>query len=849
MIRRVKISEEDRKGVLSHTQPLDPSLEETDFSGVIVNKPWGYEYLLFQNHDIAIWMLYIKKGYLTSMHCHPKKRTSLSLLLGEAICSTLNEKFNLEEKDGLILDKGVFHSTEAVSENGIFVLEIESPADKTDLFRLKDKYKRELKAYTAKKNITDKTYNYHYLHLKDGEKEDNFLGKYKFFIKEYANEFDFKSKVEFVKADIGVLLFGGVEIEDRKYGIADIIKIEELKRGKINSPVKVLWIYERKNLIKLSDYVIEFLQERNINDVFLVSGGNLMHLTESIRVKKMNYVCNHHEQASSMAAEGYARATGKIGFAMVTSGPGGTNAITGVTSAWIDSTPLLVISGQSYDSQTIGNSGLRELGVQEINIIDMVKPITKYSIMLKDPTKIKYHLEKALHIAASGRPGPVWIDIPINFQLRMIDKDELESFIPPQNESVIEENLIEKIKRTIELIKKAERPIILLGNGVRLGKAEKQFFELAEKLSIPIVTSRNANDLIWEDHELYAGRVGSFGLRHSNFAIQNSNLLLSIGSRIGLALTGWAYRDFARAAKKIVVDIDKPELEKFTIKTDIAINTDAKVFIEEMISQLGEYRPKDISPWKEKIKHWKKKFPIVLPEYKNTKDYVNTYYFIDKLSDELGEDDIIVTDMGTSFQCTMQAIRLKKGQKLFTSSGLAPMGYGLPAAIGACIANNKKRIICISGDGGLQMNIQELQTLVHYSLPIKLFIFNNKGYTSQRETQRAYFEGYCGSESSSGVSMPDIIKVGQAYGIKTKKINNQDNLTEDIRKVLEYNGPVVCDLNISEHQLVIPKQGAFNRPDGKTVPRPIEDMIPYLEREELEEEMIIGPIPFDPYKE
>jgi acetolactate synthase-1/2/3 large subunit len=849
MIKSIKISERDRDGLLSHEIPDEVSLQNTDFTGLVVNKPWGYEYLMYQTKEVSIWMLYIKKGYATSMHCHPNKKTSLFILLGESLSSNLNNQFVLKERDGLIFDKGVFHQTEAISENGTFVMEIETPSNKTDLFRLQDRYKRVMKGYTDKKNITDKLYNYHYMFLQNEVDSTNVFGKYKFYIKNVDNSESLHSWINSMEAEICMVLAGEIRVGEKVITSADLICVEDLKNGEIISPVKLLFLHERKNLIRLSDYVISFLKERGINDVFLVSGGNLMYLLESLRTHNMNYICNHHEQASSMAAEAYSKMKNNLGFAMVTSGPGATNAITGVTGAWIDSNPLLVISGQSYSTQTIGDSNLRQLGVQEINITDIVKPITKYTVMVKDPNKIRYHLEKALYLATSGRPGPVWLDIPVNIQMAMIEEKNLDSFALPEIKEEVGYELKIKIQETINLIKESKRPIILVGNGVRLGHAEKEFIELLEKLQIPVVTSRNANDLIWDNHELYVGRVGSFGQRVANFALQNSDLLLSIGSRINLAVTGWAYRDFARAAKKIIVDIDKYELKKINIKPDLPINCDAKSFISEMLSQLKDYTPQNLFVWKEKIRFWQEKYPIVLPEYKKVRGYVNPYYFSEILSGELKESDVIVTDMGMSFQCVMQAIKLKKGQRLLTSSGLAPMGFGLPGAIGTCIANNKQRTVCISGDGGLQMNIQELQTLVHNRLPIKLFIFNNDGYSSMRETQDAYFKGRTGADISSGVSIPDIIRIAEAYGLKTKKIRDQTRLREDINEVLNCSGPVVCDVNISAIPKVMPKQGAFDRPDGKTVPRPIEDMAPYLDREELEREMIIDSVPFDPYKE
>jgi len=839
MITQIKISELDRKNLLNISCQKSPVLD-TDFKGVVINKPWGYEYLMFQGKDISIWMLYIKPGFTTSNHCHPNKKTSLLVLSGEAICSTLNEKFSLKEKDGLVFDNGVFHMTESVSEKGIFLLETETPSDKYDLYRLEDRYHRPKSNYSSKNNVTDKTYNYHYLSLEDKKNSTSNFGKDRFFIREYDNTKRFVEDLRNLEVSIGIVLEGEIKDGYKKIEIGEIFTVN--KDIGVSSKTKVLLIYERKNLIKISDYVIDFLKKQGTNQVFMVSGGHIMHLLESVRSQGMNYLCNHHEQASVIAADAYARITGKTGLALVTNGPGATNAITGVGCSWIDSIPLLVISGQA--NQSIKNTGMRQFGVQEINVIDIVRPITKYAVTVTRPNKIKYHLEKAIYLANSGRPGPVWLEIPLYVQNSMIEERELDTFKPTQVSGDNSE-LKEQVKQTIELLKQSKRPVILAGNGIRLAHAEKEFLEMVERLSIPVVTSRNGNDLIYEEHLLYAGRPGTFGQRAANLTIQNCDFLLCIGSRVAIAVTGWAYKDFAVAAKKVVVDIDKAELDKPIIKPDLKIKYDAKEFILEMMKQIGEKN--DINEWKSKINHWKEKYPTVLPFYKETKESVNTYQFIDVLSQELGDNDIVVTDMGMSFQCTMQAIKLKKDQRLVTASGLAPMGYGLPGAIGAYYGDKKKNVVCVSGDGGLQMNIQELQTLVHYKLPIKLFVFNNKGYSSIRETQTNYFKSFIGCDSDSGVSMPDLIKVADAYGIKTKKIVNQDNLNRDVREVLDYPGAVLCDINISDKQPVIPKQGSFLRPDGISVPRPIEDMIPYVERQEFEKDMIIEPVPFDPY--
>lgn len=847
MIRRILISENDKKNLSCHEYPKDPTIEKMDYSGLVVNKPWGYEYLMFYNPDISIWMLYIKKGHSTSKHCHPKKRTSLLLISGEAKCSTLDQEFIIRSKEGCIYEKGVFHKTEAISEEGIFVMEIETPSDKADLFRLNDEYKRVMKAYTDKKNITDKIYNYNYLFVKDKKNSNNIFGKYKFQIRNFKKKDNLEKYLGKNQKDIGIILSGEITTRNEHYTLGDMFYFQDLKINQCNKDTRLFIIKERENPIKVSDYIIDHLKSNDENRAFLVNGGKIMYLLEGIRKKGMKHVCNSNENASAMAAHAYSKLTGKPGILILTGGDGTTNAITGVAGAWIDSNPLIVISGQSNTEQTIGKTGLRQLGVNEINIIDIVRPITKYAVMIKDHRKIKYYLEKAMHIATSGRPGPVWLDIPINLQIELISENELENYYPV-NKEYNDVKLEEKVTNTLNLIKNSKRPIILLGNGVRLSKAENEFLVLAERLGIPILTSRNANDLMWEEHPLYCGRPGSFGQRHANFAIQNCDLLLSIGSRVSLGVTGWAYQDFARGAKKVFVDIDYLELNKPTVKPDISINTDCKKFIEEMLRQTKDFK-NNIDEWKNKIMHWKKKYPVVLPNNSLQKDYVNTYYFTEILSMELNNKDIIVTDMGMSFQSIMQAFKIKKGQRLLSSSGIGAVGFGIPGSIGACIGNSVNRVICVCGDESFQRSISELQTIRRYKLPIKIFIFNNHGQGSMRQIQKTHFKDSQINNLSNKDYLPDLEKIAKAYEIEYCKIENQNKMREGIKKVLDMPGAVICEVNVSEEQLIIPKQGTFNRPDGKYVPRPIEDMFPYLDREELEKEMIIEPVPFDPYKD
>ncbi|OHB35588.1 MAG: hypothetical protein A2Y09_10170 [Planctomycetes bacterium GWA2_39_15] len=591
--------------------------------------------------------------------------------------------------------------------------------------------------------------------------------------------------------------------------------------------------------------MFSFIAELGVREVFAVCGGAAMHLVDSLGMNKnLKYIATHHEQAAAMAAEGYARITGKPGVVLVTSGPGGTNTITGVCGAWIDSIPVIFISGQVTTDTLIGDTGLRQFGIQEVDIAKLVKPITKYAVTVTDPNLIKYHMQKSIYLATNGRQGPVWLDIPLDIQSRLINLNNLVSFNPDEFVQINRQSLLKtQVAECVKLLQGARRPIIIIGYGIRLAKAEKEFQQLIERLRIPIVSSWTTSDLVPTNHELYVDRSGIFGGRAGNFAVQNADLLLIIGSRMSIPQVGYNYRNFAREAKKIIIDIDEVELKKPSTKPDIPIKADAKEFMVEMLRQVEEETvPLEICHWLQRCQHWKAKYPVVLPEYRENKESVNSFYFIDILSEKLGNDAVVVTDMGTSFTCTMQAFKTKAGQRLFTSSGHASMGFGLPGAIGACFANGRKKTICISGDGGLQMNIQELQTLVHYKLPIILFVLNNGGYLTIKLMQQNHFGRYVGSDASSGLSCPDIIKVANAYGIKAERILNNDELHEKIDNVLAQDGPFICEIIMPEDQPLIPRVSSLKKPDGTIVSKPLEDLFPFLSREEFMENMIVKPI-------
>jgi acetolactate synthase I/II/III large subunit len=857
MIKSFKIKKSDKQLI---SKKIDKQTElkkrvkhdSFDYSKVIVKKPWGYEYLVFENKFVAIWMLHIVRKRKTSMHCHPQKRTSLILLSGNATCSHLEGSEQLNPMDGVFIDKGVFHLTEASnklpidpqSENGIWVMEIESPPDKADLIRMKDEYGRAGEAYEGKDRMVFDPSNC--IKFEEPEAGKIICQKQNDSIFTLLRGSDFKLASISPDALISVIGHKGKMISTNPYlktgGLAAYKDFCENTQNENLDDYNILTIQKTSVAMKVSDYIFSELSALGVKDVFTVSGGAAMHLLDSLGInKEINYVTTHHEQAAAMAAEGNARITGKLGAALVTSGPGGTNALTGVCGAWVDSIPVIFISGQVTSNTLIEGTGLRQFGIQESDIVSMVKSVTKYAVTIKDPSQVKYHLQKAIHFATTGRPGPVWLDIPLDIQSKQIVVDECSSFEPKERKIPESFILKKQVSDCIKLLKNAERPVLISGYGIRLAKGEKEFYRLVEKLRIPVISSWTSSDLISSSHELSIGRSGIFGDRAGNFTVQNSDLLLSVGSRLSVPQIGYNFPLFARAAKKIIVDIDSAELKKPSLKPDLPIQADAKEFMTELLSQLKEVKPFEINSWLKRCQDWKQKYPVVLPKYKDSGDNVNSFYFIKILSEKLDKKAVIVTDMGTSFTCTMQTFKIKLGQRLSTSSGHASMGFGLPGAIGACIGNNRKDTICISGDGGLQMNIQELQTIVHYNLPIKLFVLNNKGYLTIKATQQNHFGRFVGAEEGSGVTCPDIIKIATAYGLPNARIANTEELNLKIDSVLQAPGPMVCEIIMEENQPLIPRVSSLKKPDGTIISKPIEDLFPFLSREEFHENMIVSP--------
>lgn len=580
--------------------------------------------------------------------------------------------------------------------------------------------------------------------------------------------------------------------------------------------------------------------------MFMLPGGGAMHLNDSLgKSKKIQYVVCLHEQACAVAAEAYARVTNKPGLLMVTTGPGGTNAITGVAAAYVESTPMIVLSGQVKRADMINGQGIRQQGMQELDIISIIKPVTKYAALVTEPESIRYHLDRAVYEATTGRKGPVWLDIPLDVQAIQIEEDKLAGWHPEQADKEIlkkqEELLEQQVLNVIDCLNQAERPVILAGNGIRLSGGTDAFYQLVKELQVPVLTTWNGIDLIEDTHPLFFGRPGGMGQRYANFVQQNSDFFLSVGARMNLLQTGYNFDGFARAAYKIMVDIDENELHKTNVRPDLAVCADAKHFIEVLLKHKDKIKRKDYSGWISYANRVKQKYPIVTEEAWNQKELVNTYALLDTITEQMQPEDIYVSgSSGTCIDVSMQTFRVKKGQRVFSTKGLASMGFGVPATIGACLAGNRRRTVCVNGDGGFQMNIQELETIHRLNLPIKIFVLNNQGYAQIHATQKNIFGGhYVACDEESNLTLSPVSDVARAYRLKTVQIYHNSELEEKVQEVLEYEGPVICEVMVPIELSALPKQVSYKRQDGQMESLPLEYMNPMLPEEEMRENMLI----------
>jgi acetolactate synthase I/II/III large subunit len=591
--------------------------------------------------------------------------------------------------------------------------------------------------------------------------------------------------------------------------------------------------------MRVADYIFEHLADYGIKHVFLITGGGAMHLNDALKKeKRIKYITTHHEQAASIAAEGYARTKNDLAVVSVTSGPGGTNCLTGVIGQWLDSVPVLYISGQVKFETTIASvpsSKLRQLGDQEIDIVEIVKPVVKYAKMIIDPKSIKMEIEKAINIATSGRPGPVWLDIPLDVQASIIDKEDL---IPTENKDLPINLNDDDVRQTIEEIKKAKRPVIIAGHGIKIADGKTHLLEFVSKINIPVLSTFNGFDIMSSNSPNFIGRIGTLGSRGGNFALQNSDLIICLGTRNNIRQISYEWSTFGRNAKIIIIDIDEAELNKKTVQGDILIHADAKDFLKRIIELMPKNYQVDKS-WLAWCQHRKNKYPVVLDEYKaDNEDQVNPYHFLEELTCSMDEDGVAVAGDGTACVVLFQAGVVKKNSKIFWNSGCAAMGYALPSAIGAAFASGKQTI-CIDGDGSLMLNLQELQTIKYHNLPIKIFVLNNSGYRSIEQTQAAYFNSdFIGCNEASGVSFPDFSELARLFGFKFYNLHSTKNLQPCIENILTDKGPVICEVTIGNEYIFAPKLSSEKKEDGTMISKPLEDLYPFLDRDEFNSNMI-----------
>lgn len=866
MIKRFSVTERDRQEIEKlNVRPLDIQDDHYDYSRVVVKKPWGYEYLIFANEEIAVWVLYLKSGAQTSMHCHPNKKTSLVVLEGTVDCSTITGRVKRQAGEGLLIEKGAFHQTTTISETGSFVMEIETPVNKRDLVRLNDKYGREGQGYETADQHSLETQNYNYMSFQSLGIQHNLKKRYgqcSMTFKKLSDERVLDEILELNSEDV-ICLLKGLLLDSANQSVVEVgdtMTVNALRqcgRLHVSKNTEMLTIKKIDRIVKVSDCIASILSENAINPVFVVPGEANVHLLDSIgRHEDLSFVCPQTEKSASLAVESFCKLRSGLGALVVSSGASAANALPGVANAWVDSVPMLVISGQARtDQDTDGR--VRQLGNKELNVVDLVKPMTKYAVKVTDPTMVRYHLEKALYLATQGRPGPVWIDLPIDIQGMVVDEEELRRFDPQELDQKLSSvattpsaGLNKQIPQVIDLLGQSSRPVILAGSGIRHAKATKEFLELVDRLGVPVLTSRRGADLVPDDHPCFSGRPGTYGQRSANFVIQNCDLLISIGSRLSIPLVGRNTNAFARAARKIVVDIDPSELEKPTLQPDLPIVMDAGEFIRGCLSLLPTNYALTNKPayaaWIERCREWRRQFPPdsytgpSLPSDPAENGLIYPVSILKVLSDELSENDVLVADGGATLIYTLSGFRFKQGQRLISSTGLELPGFALAGAIGASVARDRGPVICLCEDRGFQISIQDLQTIVDYRLPIKVLIFKSKGHSIIRNIQRDYFGGrFVGTDQEIRLGSAPLTQIAQAFGFPTFEVSRANQLTGTIQEWLAVEGPAVCEIQVEDDQDKLPRPGFTIRDDQHWVAKPLEDMYPFLDRQTLRENMVI----------
>ena len=823
-----------------------------DYSKVVVRKPWGYEYLIFSNAHVAVWILSLEPNSQTSMHCHPNKSTSLIVLQGEVAVSGLGTKIELKAGHGVFIDKRVFHQSTASSKSGAMLMEIETPVNKRDLVRLKDNYGRENLGYEGRESYTSNLHNYNYLSFKKFSLASGLTKNFLESSLNFINVTDGSIKTLVSKLndeDILGILSGSILIKKNQETLqpGQIVKVNQLRDQKqiqVLSNLEFVVVRNNDHLIKLSDFVASFLVKKGVKKVYAVPGEANVHILDSIgRYDGLDYAVFQNEKSASYAAEAAIKLTNKPGILLVSSGASCINALQGFADAWVDSIPLIVISGQSRLDQE-ENLGVRQSGNKSVKIHEIVTPLAKQRIKVNDPKLISHILEEAWAVAQAGRPGPVWIDLPLDIQSALVKQEDLSLEIKKDNLKTQSSEKENEFNNLVKIVIEAKRPVILVGGGVRRSNAVSEFFGFAEKLGAPVLTSRQGADIFDNSHELYFGRPGGYGQRRANLIIQNCDVLISIGCRLTIPITGRNLESFARQSQKVIVDIDPLELSKSFLKDALTYEMDAKYFLMK-VKELLPQTTNRFSGWLSQCTIWSERFPpnsysgpSLMPD--PTGPAIYPIFLMDILSNLLANDDIIVSDSGATLIYITLGMRFKSGQRFICSTGLEPIGFSLPASIGVAIESKCNRVICICDDRALQNALGDLRLIRDYQLPIKILVLKKNGNSIIRNVQRDFFGGrFIGTDYEINHAISPLGKIAELYGIELFEAANMHSVSIVIDQWLSIKKSAILMVDVADDQDRIPRPGFKFTEDLQWHPMPLEEQLPELERSTLTDNMII----------
>ncbi len=810
-----------------------------DYSKVIVRKPWGYEYLIYQSKNVAVWILYLKKNHQTSMHCHPLKKTSLVVLDGKVSTENLQTKQNRITRQGVFIDKKVFHRTKNNGNKNAVIMEVETPNYKEDLIRLKDSYGRENKGYEKQDSLSINTNNYNYISLDTAKAYHNLskrIGSSLITFVKIKNIIELRNLLKKEKRSLLIILEGSIIFRNKKLLVCDTISsnslYSEMKNIKSIKNLLLLTIKKSENFIKTSDLIIDTLENQNINKAFVVAGDRNLHLLDSLGKKEtFNYSVFNNEYFASFAAIGYSKFNLKPPVIFISGGSSTLKIIEAVCSAYIDSEPLIIISGQERKSDN-SDSKLRQLGNKSINIINLIKSITKLSKKINKVDELSFYLEKAIHESRNGRPGPVWLDIPIDILGKTINESKLKHFDPYNfSQKTNFNNLSTSIRKIYTMINKSKKPVLLLGYGVRLSNSYKLALELVNKLKIPVVTSRRGADLLHANHKYYFGRPGVYGNRYSNFIIQNADLLISVGSRLSIPLIGRNYKNFAKKAKMVVVDVDKNELDKKTLKIDLALNFSADIFLDSMLKNFEKI--KKFKTWNNKCKKIKSLLNFKREGYQHT-NKINPYIFVKDLSIICDENSIILMDGNVIMNYVMQSFIIKKNQRLITASGLDNIGFSLPASLGLDNVKDYKNLVIICEESTLSNTLDQINSITNSLFSVKIIVFSHIKNIALKNSQKDFFGSRFVATDSNNYSTKFIKKFPYSdFNLKFNSIIKPKKYKSELKNIIRDNKNHVLLVEIDQNHKIVPKMGFDINYSGNWVPKSLEDMYPFFDLKKL----------------